>query len=108
MQVDLLTPLSDFVVVVRSDEDLKNDKLNPIVFKHVTEELIADQLGHDAMNNCQIREQSEFYTEAEVEIDCDSRGECTLSLPSTHQTPPDPSSPAGRNIQLLERLLAGR
>ena len=108
MQVDLLTPLSDFVVVVRSDEDLMNDKLNPFVFQHVTEELIADQLGHDAMNNCQIREQSEFYTEAEVEIDCDSRGECTLSLPSTHQTPPDPSSPAGRNIELLERLLAGR
>ena len=104
MQVDLLTPLSDFVVVVRSDGDLKNDKLNPIVFKHVTEELIADQLGHDTMNNCQIREQSE----AEVEIDCDSHGECTLSLSSTHQTPPDPSSPAGRNIELLERLLAGR
>ena len=33
--VELLTPLTDFVSLVRSDGDFKDDKLDTIVFKHI-------------------------------------------------------------------------
>jgi len=87
--VETLSPLTDFVTVVRSDGDLKDDKMNTIVFQHVREELLIDQLGNGNSENCDlnvIRELREGI-----------KDECS-----------EPGETAGRNIALLESLLAGR
>jgi len=123
--VDMLTPLTDFVTVVRSDGDLKDDKVKTIVFKHVREELLADQLEDGYMENCdleQIRRLREHLPDespdapvrsAALEIPPDvAQGEIDTAASTDAAggvgAGAEGMYSAGANIDLLERLLAGR
>lgn len=105
--VEMLTPLTDFVAVVRSDGDLKDDKFKPIVIKHVREELLAAQLEEGHMENCDLDTIRRLRDE---QADADGDEYCAnLEVDHAHvMEEAGDQGTVGANIDLLERLLAGR
>jgi hypothetical protein len=104
--VEMLTPLTDFVTVVRSDGDLKDDKVKTIVFKHVREELLADQLEDGHMKNCDL---DMIRRLREEHLSGDGHAS-SVEMRADYATgdADEGGETVGANIDLLERLLAGR
>jgi len=91
--VELLTPLTDFVSLVRSDGDFKDDKLDTIVFKHIREDLLLSD--EDDMENCD--------TDHMDALRCELMGH-TDPLSAERWS----KASAGEKIMLLDRILSSR